>query len=67
MTVACKKTDKGQTGAARVSQAQQPPKWVQGAVKFCVGQTNLVKTKQRVADHGEVFDFAPTRALRQLS
>jgi len=53
--VACKKTDKGQTGAARVSQAQQPPEGVQGAVNVSGGQTSLVKTKQRVADHGEVF------------
>lgn len=55
MTVACKKTDKGQTGAPRVSQALQLPAGVQDVVKVSGGQTSLVKTKQRVADHGEVF------------
>lgn len=31
------------------------PDGVQGAAKIIDGQTSLVKTKQRVADHGEVF------------
>lgn len=47
-----------QTGTPRAnesSKSQQTTDGGQGAAKAGDGQTSLVKTKQRVADHGEVF------------
>lgn len=58
MAVAGKSTNKGRTGTPRVNGstgAQQTADGMQSAIKVSDAQKSLVKTKQRVADHGEVF------------